>query len=147
MKCFRMLLAGLYLLTATGCSQMIQVPRDQAMRAGTLRDAHVRTRTGETYYFDRATAGPDSLAGFAIVEKTVFLEGGEIQDVEEQREVHLAYADIEDLAIKKRNWKRAGLWTLAAAGVAGALAVVSNQTSGSNDANASGGGKPGGPGN
>jgi hypothetical protein len=142
-----MLLAGLYLLTATGCSQMVQVPRDQALRDGSLRDATVRTRTGEVYYFDRATASGDSLSGFATAERTVFLEGGEIQTVEEQKEVHLAFGDIEDLSVKKRNWKRAGLWTLAAAGVAGALAVVSNQTSGGGDTGGSGGGKGGGPGN
>ena len=147
MKVFRMLFAGLYLLTATGCSQMVQVPRDQALRDGDLRDATVRTRTGEVYYFDRATASGDSLSGFATAERTVFLEGGEIQTVEEQKEVHLAFSDIEDLSVKKRNWKRAGLWGLAAAGVAGALAVVSNQNSSGGDGGGSGGGKGGGPGN
>src|SRR5215831_21380271 len=103
---------------------MVQVPQNQAASLGNLRDAHVRTKTGEVYEFDTAKASADSLSGYATEERTVFLAGGEIQTVEEQKEVHLAFADIEDLSVKKRNWKRAGLWTLAAAGIAGTLAIV-----------------------
>lgn len=148
MKAFRMLLAGIYLVTATGCSQMVHVPQTEAISQHTLKDAHVRTKTGEVYQFDTATAANDSLSGFANEERTVFLTGGEIQTVEEQKEVHLAFADIEDLSVKKRNWKRAGLWTLAAAGVAGALAVASGQNNApTGDTGTSGGGKGGGPGN
>lgn len=148
MKAFRMLLAGIYLISATGCSQMVQVPQTEAISAKTLKDAHVRTKTGEVYEFDTATAANDSLSGYANEERTMFLEGGEIQTVEEQKHVRLAFSDIEDLKVKKRNWKRAGLWTLAAAGIAGALAVASGQNSPpAGNTGDSGGGKGGGPGN
>jgi hypothetical protein len=143
-----MLLAGIYLITATGCSQMVHVPQTEAISSGTLKDAHVRTKTGETYEFDTATARSDSLSGYATEERTMFLQGGEIQTVEEQKVVHLAFADIEDLSVKKRNWKRAGLWTLAAAGIAGALAIASGQNSPPpTDSNSGGGKSGGGPGN
>ena len=148
MKAFRMLLAGIYLISATGCSQMVQLPQSEAASQKNLKDARVRTKTGEVYQFDNATASGDSLSGFANEERTVFLQGGEIQTVEEQKEVHLAFADIEDLSVKKRNWKRAGLWTLAAGALAGALAVASGQNnSPTGDTGTSGGGKGGGPGN
>ncbi|HEV8480877.1 MAG TPA: hypothetical protein VGR66_08780 [Candidatus Eisenbacteria bacterium] len=146
MKVLRMLLAGSFLIATTGCSQMVQVPQNQAASLGTLKDAHVRTKTGEVYQFDLASVRGDSLSGYANEERTVFLEGGEIQTVEEQKAVHLAFADIEELTVKKRNWKRAGLWTLAAGAVAGGLAIASGQNSPpSADANSSGGGKGGGP--
>jgi len=145
-KVLRVLLAGSLVIATTGCSQMVQVPQNQAASLGTLKDAHVRTKTGEVYEFDVAAVRGDSLSGYANEERTVFLEGGEIQTVEEQKEVHLAFADIEEVKIKKRNWKRAGLWTLAAGAVAGGLAIASgSSTPPAPDANSSGGGKGGGP--
>ena len=145
MKVFRVLAVGIYLITATGCSQMVQVPQNQATSLGTLHDAHVRTKTGEVYQFDSATAAGDSLSGYATEERTMFLAGGEVQTVEEQKEVHLAFADIEDLSVKKRNWKRAGLWALAAGAIAGGLAIASGSSPAPAGDSSSGGGKGGGP--
>jgi hypothetical protein len=129
------------LVPQTGCSRVQQVPREEWVGSGTIDEATVRTRSGEVYYFERASVAADTLHGFAQETRTVFLEGGEVQEVTEAREVHVPVADVEQMTVRRRDWKRGGLWALAAAGIAGAIAVVA----GSDDdvsGGGSGGGKP-----
>jgi hypothetical protein len=122
-------MAAVVLASTTGCSQAMLVPKSDAMRAGELKDATVRTRTGEVYFFEHAAVTADSLSGFAQETRAVYLAGGELQEVTEDRQVHLALADVEQLSVTKRNWKRAGLWALAIAAVAGAIVLVADQSS------------------
>jgi len=145
-RVIRRLVAALYLVSATGCSQMVQVPKEDALRQKELKDATVRTRAGEVYTFETATVVGDSLSGTAQERRTVYLEDGETREVVEERSVRVALADVEDLSVRKRSWKRVGLWSLAAAGVAGAIAAAASQNSGSSSGGGSGGGKPPGPG-
>lgn len=136
MRFLRAVMAALVLASTTGCSQVTLVPKSDAMRAGELTNATVRTRTGETFYFERATVSADSLSGFAQETRAVYLAGGELEEVTEDRQVHLALADVEQLSVTKRDWKRAGLWALGIAIVAGAIIVVADASS----SDASGGG-------
>ena len=129
MRFLRVVMAALVLAGTTGCSQVALVPKSDAMRAGELTNATVRTRTGETFFFERAAVTADSLSGFAQETRAVYLAGGELQEVTEERQVHLALADVEQLSVTKRDWKRAGLWALGIAAVAGAIAVVADQSS------------------
>jgi hypothetical protein len=147
-RAFHLLLAGSVLYGAAGCSQIRQVPTQDAFRAREVKDATVRTRTGETYFFEHADVASDTLRGYALEKRTVYLEGGEVQEVTEARRVELALSDVEQLSLKRRNWKKAGLWAIATAGAAGIVAVVSSQNSGGTPTGGgSGGGKGGGPGN
>lgn len=136
MRVLRLAVAAVWLFTATGCSQVMLVPKSDAMRAGELKNATVRTRSGEVYYFERAAVSADSLCGLAQETRAVYLAGGELQEVTEERQVYLALEDVEQLSVSKRNWKRAGLWALGLAAAAGAIAVAADQNSG----DASGGG-------
>jgi hypothetical protein len=137
--------AALYLLSATGCSQIVQVPKDDALRQKELKDATVRTRTGDVYFFETASVIGDSLSGTAQERRTVYLEDGDSREVVDERAVRVALTDVEDLSVRKKSWKRVGLWSLAAAGVAGAIAVAASQNSGTSSGGGSGGGKPPGP--
>jgi hypothetical protein len=131
LRVLRLLVAAVWLATATGCSQVMLVPKADAMRAGELKNATVRTRTGEVFFFERAGVSADSLSGFAQETRAVYLAGGELQEVTEERQVYLALADVEQLSVAKRDWKRAGLWALGLAAAAGAIAVVAEQNSNS----------------
>jgi hypothetical protein len=141
LRVFRLLLAAVWLATTTGCSQAQLVAKADAMRAGELKNATVLTRTGETYFFERAAVTADSLSGFAQETRAVYLAGGELQEVTEDRQVYLALADVEQLSVAKRDWKRAGLWALGIAAVAGAIVVIAGQSS-NDDASGGGDGRP-----
>jgi hypothetical protein len=119
-----------------------QVPREEWTQSGKLDDATIRTRGGEVYYFEHAAFAGDTLRGFAQETRTVFLEGGEVQEVVEAHEVKLAVAEIEQMTVRRRDWKKGGLWALAAAGVAGAIAIVAGSDDDPAGGGGSGGGKP-----
>jgi hypothetical protein len=132
---------------ATGCTTIREIPTADAVHLGSLKGATVRTRTGEVYYFEQAHVAADSLSGFAQERRSVFLAGGDVQEVTEEHQVYLALADIEQLTVAKRDWKRAGLWALVIGGGAGAIGVAAAQNSGNSTQSGGGfGGKPGTPG-
>ncbi len=142
MKAFRIILAAGYLVAATGCSQISEVPKSDAMRAGELKNATVRTRTGEVYFFERARVDADSLSGFAQERSTVYLPGGDVTEVTQDRQVYLALADVEQLTVQKRSWGHTGLWALVIGGAAGAVALVASQSNNSKPATGGGDGRP-----
>lgn len=137
MRVLRVLIALAILFSAGGCSQVTMVPKSDAAQARELKNATVRTRTGEVYYFDRAAVSADSLSGFAEETRTVYLTGGEMQEITQDRQVFLALDDVEQITVSKRDWTRAGLWALGIGAAVGVVAVVAAQNSPSD---ASGGG-------
>ncbi len=144
MSVFRILLAIAVLAASTGCSQVRTVPMADLSQKGEVRDATVRTKSGEVYYFERARVAADTLSGFAQERRTVYLPGGDVQEVAEEHQVYVPVADVEQLSVKTHSWGRAGLWALTLGGVVGALAFVMGQSSQSSGQ--SGGGNYGPPG-
>jgi hypothetical protein len=142
----RVVLAAAYLAAAAGCTTIREIPTADAVHLGSLKGATVRTRTGEVYYFDRARVAADTLSGLAQERRSVFLAGGDVQEVTEEHQVYVALADIEQLTVAQRDWKRAGLWALVIGGGAGAIGVAAAQNSGNSATQGGGfGTKPGDP--
>jgi hypothetical protein len=138
-----LLVAVAHLVMVSGCSQVVQIDRDEAVQQSDLKNVTIRTKSGDMLFFENAAVYSDSLRGFAQETKRVYLEGGEVSERVVEREARVALTDIEQLSLRKRNWGKTALLVLGAAAVVGAIVLITSQSDDPVDpGDGSGGGKP-----
>jgi hypothetical protein len=137
------LVAFAHLVMVSGCSQVVQLERDEVAQKGDLKNVTIRTKSGNIFYFENAAVFSDTLRGQAQETQRVYLEGGEISETTVDRNVRLALTDIEQLTVRERNWGKTGLLVLGALAVVGAIVLITSQVKDDDSTGGNGsGGKP-----
>ena len=131
MKVLSSLLAVLLLVSSTGCSSMVQVPRADFAAEPVRKNVLVRTDQGEQYAFDKVSVTADSLFGTGYQQRTVIRSDGESMIDEYATDVRLPLSSVTSLSEKKKDWGRTTKWGIGAL-AAGAF-VVAVGTSNGND--------------
>ena len=124
MKVLSLVLAGIYIVSATGCTALVQVPRSQFAAQPERRNLVVRTDTGQQYAFERATVTPDSLEGFGYQQRLVQLPSGESSVDEVALKVSLPLDSVTSLQVRQRDWGRTTKWGIGVLGAAGFVIAV-----------------------
>ena len=144
MRVISLLVGTSLLFSTTGCSQIIQLSTEDVVSQDEIKNITLRTRTGEVYYFEKATVRADSLIGQAQETRTVYLEGGETSEISINRNVVLALDHIEQMQTRKRNYGQTALIVLGALAIAAGIVLLASSSGQSDDGEGggSGGGKP-----